>query len=123
MKRDALVVGRGSELARLRLMVEGIAAHGSALVIDGDAGVGKTTLVEEVVAYARARDVRVLRTAGSAAESGDQYAALQLLLHPLRPGLDGLPLPQQDALRVAFHLADGVQPTPLLAGLSALTLL
>ncbi|PPH05164.1 AAA family ATPase [Rathayibacter sp. AY1H3] len=123
MKRDALVVGRGSELARLRLMVDGIAAHGSALVIDGDAGVGKTTLVEEVVAYARARDVRVLRTAGSAAESGDQYAALQLLLHPLRPGLDGLPLPQRDALRVAFHLADGVQPTPLLAGLSALTLL
>lgn len=122
MKRDALVVGREAESARLGSMIDAIADHGSAIVIDGDAGVGKTTLVDEAVAHAQSRRIRVLRTAGSPAESGEQYAALQLLLHPLRAGIDSLPAPQRDALRIAFRLAAGEPPTPLMAGLAALTL-
>lgn len=115
------MVGRDGELARLRSLIDRIGSEGSAVVLDGDAGVGKTTLVDAVARYARDHDVRVLRTAGSTAESGEQYAALQLLLHPLRAGVDVLPPPQRSALEVAFRSAEGEQPSPLLAGLAALT--
>ena len=117
------MVGRDGELARLRLLIDRIGSKGSAVVVDGDAGVGKTTLVDAVVEHARTRGVRVLRTAGSTAESGEQYAALQLLLHPLRDGLRVLPPPQRSALEVAFGLVAGAPPSPLLAGLAALTVL
>lgn len=123
MKRGAVVIGREQELHRLRSMIDRITLHGSAVVIDGDAGVGKTTVVDDVIAYAESRGIRVLRTAGSTAESGEQYAALHLLLHPLRGSIDELPPPQRNALRVAFHLAEGAPPTPLMAGLAALTVL
>ncbi|WP_161972584.1 ATP-binding protein, partial [Curtobacterium sp. HSID17257] len=121
MEERSGVVGRDGELARLGSLIDRIGSEGSAVVVDGDAGVGKTTLVDAVAEYARGRGVRVLRTAGSTAESGEQYAALQLLLHPLRAGIDVLPPPQRTALAVAFRSAEGEQPSPLLAGLAALT--
>ena len=122
MKERAAVVGRDGELRRLRGLVDEIATRGSAVVVDGDAGVGKSTLVDAVAAYAQDRGVRVLRTAGSLSESGAQYAALQLLLHPLRDAVDALPGPQRAALDAAFGRSDAAAPTPLMAGLAALTL-
>lgn len=91
--------------------------------MSGDPGLGKTALVDDVVAYASARGFRILRTAGTTAESGEQYAGLHLLLHPLRAAFASLPGPQQDALAVAFGLSEGIQPSPLMAGLAALTTL
>lgn len=104
-------------------MIDQAATHGTAVVIDGEPGVGKTTLVNAAAEYAEAGNFRVLRTTGTTAESGEQYAALQLLLHPLREALAGLPAPQRIALEVAFGMADGTPPTPLMAGMAVLTAL
>ncbi|WP_420369665.1 ATP-binding protein [Curtobacterium sp. L1-20] len=117
------VIGRERETAALRDAVRDVTAGGSAFVVDGEAGIGKSALVADVLGYARSRGVRVLTTTGTQAESSEPYAALHMLLYPLRAGIADLPAPQRRALDVAFGVAVGVQPSPLLAGLAALTLL
>ena len=77
--REAPVVGREHELAVLRSFVE--ARRGpAALVLEGDAGIGKTTLWEAGLAIARAADQRVLRCRPAAAESQLSFAAVADLL-------------------------------------------
>ncbi|RUR01189.1 AAA family ATPase [Labedella endophytica] len=117
------VIGREREIAALRTAIREVGSGGSAFVIDGEAGIGKSSLVAEVIEYASSCGVRVLTTTGTLDESAEPYAALHRLLYPLRAGIAGLPAPQRGALDVAFGVATGVQPSPLLAGLAALTLL
>jgi DNA-binding CsgD family transcriptional regulator len=117
------VIGREREIAALRTAVHDVHGGGSAFVVDGEAGIGKSSLVADVVEYARSRGARVLTTTGTLDESAEPYAALHRLLYPLRAGIASLPGPQRRALDVAFGVATGVQPSPLLAGLAALTLL
>lgn len=117
------VIGREREMAVLRDALRDVADGGSAFVVDGEAGIGKSLLVAEVIASANARGVRTITTTGTMAESAEPYAALHMLLYPLRAGIADLPGPQRRALDVAFGVVNGVQPSPLLAGLAALTLL
>jgi DNA-binding CsgD family transcriptional regulator/tetratricopeptide (TPR) repeat protein len=118
------VIGRERETSALRDAVRDVAGGGgSAFLIDGEAGIGKSTLVAGVLEDAGRHDVRVLTTTGTLAESAEPYAALHMLLYPLRAGIPDLPHPQRQALDVAFGVVTGVQPSPLLAGLAALTLL
>jgi len=117
------VIGRERETAVLRDALRDVADGGSAFVVDGEAGIGKSSLVAEAIASANARGVRTITTTGTMAESAEPYAALHMLLYPLRGGIADLPAPQRRALDVAFGVANGVQPSPLLAGLAALTLL
>ena len=63
------------------------------------------------------------RVAGVEAELGMAFAGLHQLLVPFFDGLDGLPVPQGQALGSAFGLADGPPPDRFLVGLAALTLL
>ncbi len=117
------VIGRERERAALRDAVRDVASGGSAFMIDGEAGIGKSSLVIDLLGYADTRDVRAITTTGTLAESAEPYAALHMLLYPLRAGIVDLPAPQRRALDVAFGVATGIQPSPLLAGLAALTLL
>ncbi|PYY39592.1 LuxR family transcriptional regulator [Curtobacterium sp. MCPF17_046] len=117
------VIGREREIAALRTAIRDVDSGGSAFVVDGEAGIGKSSLVADVVEYADSRGVRVLTTTGTLDESAEPYAALHMLLYPLRAGIPNLPAPQRRALDVAFGVEPGVQPSPLLAGLAALTLL
>ncbi|KQS09943.1 hypothetical protein ASG04_04965 [Curtobacterium sp. Leaf183] len=117
------VIGRERETAVLRDAVRDVAGGGSAFVVDGEAGIGKSSLVAAVVADASSHGLRVLTTTGTLAESAEPYAALHLLLYPLRDGIADLPAPQRQALEVVFGRTSGDQPSPLLAGLAALTLL
>jgi predicted ATPase len=91
------------------------------LVLRGEAGVGKTALLEWAVG--QARDLQVARVAGVQAEMGLGFAGLHQLLIPFLGGLDGLPGPQRQALGSAFGLVDGPAPDRFLVGLAALTLL
>jgi DNA-binding CsgD family transcriptional regulator len=91
------------------------------LVLRGEAGIGKTALLEWAVD--QANGMRLARVAGVQAEMGMGFAGLHQLLIPLLGGLEQLPGPQQQALGSAFGLVAGPPPDRFLVGLAALTLL
>jgi DNA-binding CsgD family transcriptional regulator len=114
--------GRDDERARLAALVTD-AAHerAGAVVVHGEAGAGKSALLQEVIAGAA--DARVLRTQGLESESPLAFAALHRLLRPVQPLLDRLPSPQARALRVAFGQEDGTTVDPFLVALATLSTL
>ena len=91
------------------------------LVLRGEAGVGKTALLDWVAE--QAGDMQVARVAGAEAEMDMGFAGLHQLLVPFLGGLEGLPAPQRQALGSAFGLVAGPPPDRFLVGLAALTLL
>src|SRR6185312_15347860 len=95
--------------------------RGGALVVRGEAGVGKSALLEYVVGAAA--DMRVAQAGGVESEMELAFASLHLLCAPLLDRLERLPGPQRDALRVAFGLREGGAPDRFMVGLAVLTLL
>jgi DNA-binding CsgD family transcriptional regulator len=117
-----MLLGRGPERAALsQLLDEARAGRTGVLVIRGEAGVGKTALLESAVESASG--LRVARLAGVESEMELAFAALQQLCAPMLDKLEGLPGPQRDALGVAFGLNDGDAPDRFLVGLAVLGLL
>src|ERR1700736_4267553 len=117
-----MLLDRLAERAALGQLLE--AARGGrsgALVVHGEAGVGKTALLEDAVASAAG--LRVARVAGVEAEVELPFAALQQWCPPMLDKLAGLPDPQRAALGVAFGLKTGAAPDRFLVGLAALSLL
>jgi AAA ATPase domain len=105
----------GGLLGDLRL------GRGGALVVRGEAGVGKSALLAYVAGAAA--DMRVAQAGGVESEMELAFASLHLLCAPLLDRLEGLPGPQRDALGVAFGLRAGGAPDRFLVGLAVLTLL
>ena len=95
--------------------------RGGALVVRGEAGVGKSALLEYVAGAAA--DMRVARAAGVESEMELAFASVHLLCAPLLDRLEGLPGPRRDALGVAFGLRAGGVPDRFMVGLAVLTLL
>lgn len=118
----ALLHGRDTELAKLNGLIDGIrSGFSGSLLIRGEAGIGKSALLDW--AAERAAGMHVLRCAGIESEAQLAFATLHLLLHPYVHLLDTLPLPQADALRSALGLGHSAVPDRFLVGLSVLTLL
>lgn len=124
----------GSETARPRLYgrtverdaLDGLvraarAGRSGVLVVHGEPGIGKSALLDHVVAEASA--CQVLRVAGVESEMELAFAGLQQLCRPLLDRLDRLPEPQRNALGTAFGLYTGNPPDRFLVGLAALSLL
>ncbi|QVI23747.1 AAA family ATPase [Nocardia tengchongensis] len=115
--------GRDTELKDLAALVDGPGDR-SGILIEGEPGIGKSTLVEQTAAAAAAAGLRVLRTAGVEAERNLVFAGLHRLLYPLRREFDALPSRQFEALATALGMSDGTdEPSIHLVGLAALTLL
>jgi DNA-binding CsgD family transcriptional regulator len=91
------------------------------LVVEGEAGIGTTTLLELVASGAP--DCAVLRVSGCETERDLTYAALHRLLTPLLPSYVELPDPQRRALGAAFGLLDALPVDRFLLGLAVLSLL
>ena len=91
------------------------------LVVLGEAGVGKTALLE--YAIGSAEGFNVIRAGGVESEMELPYAALHQLCGGELDRLGGLPTPQRDALSVAFGLSEGDAPDRFLVGLAVLSLL
>ena len=111
---------------RERVALDGLledlrSGRGRALVVRGEAGIGKSALLEYVVEAAAG--MRVCRAVGMESEMELAYAGLHLLFLPLLDRLESLPGPQRDALGVAFGLREGDAPDRFLVGLAVLTLL
>lgn len=114
--------GRTSECEVLDRLVETVReGQSAALVIRGEAGVGKTELLRYVAR--RASGFRVTQIAGVEAEMELPFAGLHQLCTPMLGEVDLLPKPQKDALRVALGLSPGDAPDRFLVALAALSLL
>ncbi len=113
--------GRARECALLVELVADIRSGASrSLVLRGEAGIGKTALLEYLVASASG--VTVLRGVGVDSEMELAYSSLHQLCLPLLDELERLPPPQRDALRVVFGLSAGPPPDRFLVGLAVLSL-
>jgi predicted ATP-dependent serine protease len=113
---------RRGECAALDALLEGArAGRSGVLMLRGDAGVGKTALLE--YASAAASDLEVVRAVGVESERELAFAALHQLCTPILDRRERLPGPQRDALAITFGLADGAVPERFLVGLSVLGLL
>ncbi|MFG2017160.1 helix-turn-helix transcriptional regulator [Actinomadura geliboluensis] len=115
-----MLYGRNDEQARLSALLDGARDHrrSAALVLRGEAGIGKSALLAE----AAAGMPRVLRATGVEAESGIAFAGLHQLLWPVRDRLDGLPPAPAAALRSALR-ETSAEPSRFATGLAVLTLL
>ncbi|MFC4008972.1 AAA family ATPase [Nonomuraea purpurea] len=115
-----LLIGRDHEARRVaELATAARAGRGGALVLIGEAGIGKTAILEN--AAAGAADFRVVRASGAEFEKELPYAALHQLCVPILRHLGELPDRQREALQVAFGLTAGA-PDPFRVGVATLEL-
>jgi DNA-binding CsgD family transcriptional regulator len=114
--------GRSAECAEIGQLLGAVRdGHSGVLVLVGEAGIGKTRLLQ--YAEGAAADLRVVAIAGAQSESRLGYAGLHHLLRPFLDRLDELPVPQRDALGTAFGLFAGPPADRFLVSLAGLTLL
>lgn len=104
-----------------RLLAAARTGRSGALVIRGEAGIGKTVLLD--LAESTAQDMCVLRATGVESEAELPFSGLHLLLYPFLDRLEALPGPQAVALRTAFGLLETPVPNRFLVGAATLTLL
>lgn len=117
------LVGRDRELADLYALIDGIEERGGALVVRGEAGIGKSALLAAASNRAHRRGVAVMAMAGVESEERLAFAGLHQLLRPYLERLSHLPEPQRRALDAAFGVADGEAPDLFLIGLATLELI
>src|SRR5262245_20798106 len=103
-----MIVSRRAELARLDDVLAALRrGQGSALVVHGEAGIGKTTLLDALVEHARGEGL-VLRACGAETEVELAFSALADLLQPVLGELATLPPLQAAALSGALALGPPV---------------
>jgi DNA-binding NarL/FixJ family response regulator/tetratricopeptide (TPR) repeat protein len=115
------IIGRREELQALGRFVDAVPAGGHALLLEGDAGIGKTALWQEGTAAARRSDVRVLAARAGQAETRIAFATVGDLFAPtLDETLPRLPSVQRRALEIALLLRepDGAPPEVRVLGLA-----
>jgi DNA-binding CsgD family transcriptional regulator len=91
------------------------------LILRGEAGIGKTALLDRLAASASG--FRIVRAAGVEPEMELAYAGLHQLCAPFADQIETLPGPQRDALGTAFGRRDGGAPNRFIVGLAVLGLL
>ncbi|MFG2134601.1 ATP-binding protein [Streptomyces sp. NPDC048751] len=117
------LVGRDEDLAFIRSFLGNSEVQGAALLLSGEAGVGKTAVLDAVATGSVRDGVRVLRAAGVQYEADISYAGLNQLLVPLFDDFGVLDAGHRDALRVAVGIGGGPAPDRLLTSTAVLLLL
>jgi DNA-binding CsgD family transcriptional regulator len=116
------LLGRSVEREAIEGLLEAVRdGLGGVLVLTGEAGIGKTRLLDHAAAVGV--DLNVVRLAGVESEARLGYGALHRVLRPFLDRIDQLPGPQRDALRATFGLVDAAPSDRYLVGLATLTLL
>jgi DNA-binding CsgD family transcriptional regulator/tetratricopeptide (TPR) repeat protein len=119
--RQTSLKGRTRECALLDGLVGAIRQGESrSLVLRGEAGIGKTALLEYLIESAS--DLTVVRAVGVESEMELAYASLHQLCAPLLDRLERLPAPQRHAVEIVFGLSSGTAPDRFLVGLGLLSL-
>jgi ATP/maltotriose-dependent transcriptional regulator MalT len=116
------LIGRAKECRALAELLDAARAGQSrVLVVRGDAGIGKTALLQSLIDSAQG--FRVVYATGVESEMELPFAVLHQLCASMLDRLTDLPDPQRDAARTVFGLATGTAPDRLLVGLAILNLL
>src|SRR5215469_9144810 len=115
--------GRERELRIIDELLDSAIDRGSALLVRGEAGVGKTALLDAAKSRADLRSMSVLALTGVPSETNLPFAGLCELLRPIVDRTEQLPGPQQAALRAAFGLCDVPLAELFLTALGALDVL
>ncbi|QGN35524.1 AAA family ATPase [Microlunatus sp. Gsoil 973] len=116
------MLGRASELAVLDGVLSDVRRGESRLlVLRGEAGIGKTTLLTQLVRTAP--EMSVVRAVGMESEMELAFASLHQLCAPMLHLLPRLAAPQRQALEIVFGLSEGASPDRFLVGLATLSLL
>ena len=115
------LLGRADECALLDDLIADIRRGESrSLVLRGEAGIGKTALLQHLVESAS--DLTVVRAVGVESEMELPFASVHQLCGPMLDQLPRLPAPQRQALEIAFGLSAGAAVDRFLAGLAVLSL-
>ncbi|MGH8914249.1 MAG: helix-turn-helix transcriptional regulator [Acidimicrobiia bacterium] len=118
---EPVLYGRSEEREALEQLLSGVGtARAQVLVIQGEAGVGKTALLEYLAT--NAPTYRVERAVGIESEMELAFAGVHQLCAPMLGRLGELPGPQREALGIAFGLSSGTAPDRFLVGLAVLHL-
>ena len=121
-ERPPSLRGRAEECALLdELLADIRGGESRALVLRGEAGIGKTALLEYLVESAS--DVTLIRGVGVESEMELAYSSLHQICAPLLDRLAALPGPQRVAAEIVFGLSSGPAPDRFLVGLAVLSLL
>ncbi|UBU16339.1 AAA family ATPase [Nonomuraea gerenzanensis] len=116
-----MLYGRAAEQAVIdQLLLDTLEGRPRALVVRGEAGVGKSALLDHAAANA---DAQVLRVTGVESEAELPFAALHLLLRPALDRVGVLPPQQSEALLGALGLGGATRGDRFLVGLATLSLL
>lgn len=118
-----MIFGRSAELAVVTDTLAAISTSGVALVVDGEAGIGKSTLLSSAADWAVANGYQRLGCSGLQSQSEVGFAGIHELIHPVLNHAGQLPQRQRSALMTAFGLEDGLAPDRLLVSLAVLGLL
>lgn len=118
-----MIIGRCAELAVITDAITAVSESGTALVIDGEAGIGKSTLLNAAADRAAADGYGRLGCSGLQSQAEVGFAGVHELIHPLLAHAGELPVRQRNALMTAFGLEDGPPPDRLLVSLAVLGLL
>ena len=120
---DVMLIGQAEREALGGLLARAADGYSGVLVLRGEAGVGKTVLLDETVAVAAAAGMQTARLTGVEAETQLGYAGLHRFLVPFADQLERLPGPQREALRSTFGLVVRPPADRFLVALAVLTLL
>ncbi|GAA3141427.1 LuxR family transcriptional regulator [Planomonospora alba] len=119
-----MLYGRASEQAAIEELLEAArAGRSGGLVLRGEAGIGKSALLDWAAEHSRGLGVRILRATGVETEADLAFAGLVQLLWPVQDHLDALPAPQADALRAVLGSGGPAGQDRFLSGLAVMTLL
>ena len=117
------LIGRDQDVKLICTFVDEAAVRGGALLVSGDAGVGKTALLDVAALHAEASGTRVVRAVGAEFEAEVSFSGLNHVLHPLLDGLPALPPLHRRALSVALGLDAGAPSDRLVVSNAVLALL
>ena len=116
------LLGRDRELKLIGAFLGRVRAAGEALLLAGEAGVGKSALLDAAAQMASAEGFRVLRAGGTEFEAGLSFSALHQALLPLRGELDQASRAHREALSAALGFGAGVAPERLTVSSAVLEL-
>jgi DNA-binding CsgD family transcriptional regulator len=117
------LLGRELEASRIAVLIEQLPRRGSALVISGEPGIGKTSLLQLASTLAEDETLSVVRCAGVRCEAHLPFAGLHQLLRPILPAVSELSEIQRGPLYGAFSLDDSEVQDHFLVASAALDLI